>query len=150
MLQSDELLGAMTAPTNQVIVREVPLATLFANDFGRYPIRAMSGNQYIMLAYHDAANVILVQPFASKNDHHRIPAFNAIMKRFQARGIPVDAQVMDNEASAAYTENITDVWKCTHQKVPPDMHSRNKAERAIRTFKAHFLAILASVDPAFP
>jgi hypothetical protein len=30
------------------------------------------------------------------------------------------------------------------------MHRRNKAERAIRTFKAHFLSILASVDPAFP
>ena len=150
MLPSDKLLDAMTAPTNQVIFWEVPLATLFTDDFGRYPIRAMSGNQYIMLAYHDAANVILVQPFASKKDHHRIPAFNAIMKRFQARGIPVHAQVMDNEASAAYTENITEVWKCTHQKVPPDMHRRNKAERAIRTFKAHFLAILASVDPAFP
>ena len=30
------------------------------------------------------------------------------------------------------------------------MHRCNKAERAICTFKAHFLSILASVDPAFP
>jgi hypothetical protein len=30
------------------------------------------------------------------------------------------------------------------------MHRRNWAERAIRTFKDHFLAILAGVDAAFP
>jgi len=30
------------------------------------------------------------------------------------------------------------------------MHQRNRAKRAIRTFKAHFLAILAGVDPKFP
>ena len=84
-----------------------------------------------MLAYHDAANVILVQPLQSKKDHHGIPAYNGIMKRFKDCGIPVDAQVLDNEASVAYIETITDLWKCTHQKVPPDIHCRKKAELAI-------------------
>jgi hypothetical protein len=110
----------------------------------------MSGNQYIMLAYHDAANVILVQPFQSKADHHCIPAYKAIMKRLKARGIKVDLQVLDNEASAAYIQSITEVWTCKHQKVPPDMHRCNKAEQAMQTFKAHFISILAGVDPSFP
>ncbi len=30
------------------------------------------------------------------------------------------------------------------------MHRRNQAERAIRTFKNHFLSILVGVDAAFP
>ena len=30
------------------------------------------------------------------------------------------------------------------------MHRRNAAEQAIRTFKAHFIAILAGVAPDFP
>ena len=30
------------------------------------------------------------------------------------------------------------------------MHQRNAAERAICTFKSHFLAVLASVAPEFP
>jgi hypothetical protein len=30
------------------------------------------------------------------------------------------------------------------------MHRRNRAERAIRTFKDHLLAILAGVNAAFP
>jgi hypothetical protein len=37
-----------------------------------------------------------------------------------------------------------------YQLVPPHYHRRNAAERAIRTFKEHFVAGLSSVDPAFP
>jgi len=36
------------------------------------------------------------------------------------------------------------------QLVPPHMHRRNAAERAIRTFKSHFIAGLCSTDPQFP
>ncbi len=144
------LFDTITAPTNELHIIEVPLSTLFTDDMGRFPVRALSGNQYIMLAYHDSSNVILVQPFQTKADHHRIPAYNIIMERLKARGLKVDTQILDNEASAAYIHCITQRWHCLHQLVPPDMHRRNKAERAIRTFKAHFLSILASVDPAFP
>ena len=34
--------------------------------------------------------------------------------------------------------------------MPPHAHRRNAAERAIRTFKNHFIAGLASTDPTFP
>jgi hypothetical protein len=34
--------------------------------------------------------------------------------------------------------------------VPPHCHRHNAAERAIRTFKEHFVAGLASIDPTFP
>ena len=33
---------------------------------------------------------------------------------------------------------------------PPHVHRRNAAEHSIRTFKAHFLSILARVDTSFP
>ena len=38
-------------------------------------------------------------------------------------------------------------WGATYQLVPPNVHRKNIAEKAIRTFKAHFLAFLAGVDP---
>ena len=41
-------------------------------------------------------------------------------------------------------------WGARYQLVPPNVHRRNVAERAIRTFKPHFLAILAGVDTNFP
>jgi hypothetical protein len=56
---------------------------------------------------------------------------------------------LDNEASTAlknfFTTNDVD-----YQLVPPHCHRRNATERAISTFKEHFVAGLASVDPNFP
>ena len=34
--------------------------------------------------------------------------------------------------------------------MPPDIHIRNASEQDIRTFKAHFLSILAGIAPDFP
>jgi hypothetical protein len=55
---------------------------------------------------------------------------------------------MDNEASAALRSYLTEN-DMTYQLVHPHCHSRNAAERVIRTFKEHFVAGLASVDPDF-
>jgi hypothetical protein len=56
---------------------------------------------------------------------------------------------MDNEASAALNKYFTEN-DMTYQLVPPHCHKRNAAERAIRTFREHFVAGLASVDPDLP
>ena len=41
-------------------------------------------------------------------------------------------------------------WCANYQLVPPNVHQINILERAIRTFKSHFLSVLAGVDPTFP
>ena len=71
------------------------------------------------------------------------------MQRLKNKGMLVDLQILDNEASKAYTQTITSDWNIKFQLVPPYIHRRNAAERAIRTFKAHFLAILARVAHDF-
>ena len=55
---------------------------------------------------------------------------------------------MDNEISAPVTEFFTSI-DTPVQLVQPNMHRCNAAERAIRTFKNHFIAGLASTDKAF-
>ena len=136
--------------SNEVHIVELPLSKLYTDDCGRFPIRSRSGNQYIMVAYHCNSNAILFTAFKTRNDRHRIPAYNSIMERLQARGHKVDVQILDNEASADYKSEITERWQAQYQLVPPDVHRRNAAERAIRTLKAHFVAILSGVDPSFP
>jgi hypothetical protein len=137
--------------SNQVFIVTQPLNKLFTNDTGRIPVRARSGNQYVMIAIHTDANLIIQQAFKTKSDHHRIlVAYNLIMTRLTTRGLSVDLQILDNKASLAYKEAITLKRNVKFQLVPPDMHHRNWAECAIRTFKDHFLAILAGVDAAFP
>jgi hypothetical protein len=39
-----------------------------------------------------------------------------------ARGLSVDLQILDNEASAAFKQAITFTWQAKFQLVPPDMH----------------------------
>ena len=68
-----------------------------------------------------------------------------------ARDIPLAVEIyMVLCSSKDYQATIQNRWKVQFQLVPPDMHRQNAAERAIITFKAHFLAILASVAPDFP
>ncbi len=136
--------------SNVVYICVYPISKLYMDDTGWFPIKACSGNQYVMIAYHVDGNLILQQAFKSRRDTHRIAAYNAIMTRLAARGLSVDLQILDNKASAAYKHAITFTWQAKFQLVRPDMHRQNRAERAIRTFKAHFLSILAGVDPTFP
>lgn len=58
-------------------------------------------------------------------------------------------QQLDNECSCILKEYLRDE-NIQFQLVPPGMHRANSAERAIRTFKNHFIAGLCSVDPKFP
>ena len=127
-----------------------PVSKIYTDDMGRFPIRSRSGHRYIMLAFHCNSNVILIEPFQSRHDRHHIAAYSHIMTRLQERGHEVDLQVLDNKASKEYRRIIKQIWKANFQLVPPDVHRHNAAERVIRTFKAHFLAILAGVDRAFP
>ena len=97
-----------------------------------------------MVAYH-SSNVILIEPFVTRKDKHRIAAYNVITQRLKDRNLLVDLQILDNECSKKYKATMKEKWGVTYQLVPPDLHRRNAAERAIRTFNAHFLAILAGV-----
>ena len=134
---------------NSLTVKVIHQSKLYTDDTGRFPVKSRAGNQYIMIAYH-SSNLILAQPFANRKDKHRMAAYDTIMTRVKAAGLDVDLQVLDNEASKEYKEIMTNKWKVKYQLVPPDMHRRNAAERAIRTFKAHFISILAGVDQDFP
>ena len=57
--------------------------------------------------------------------------------------------ILDNEISGDFKQSLAKKG-IQYQLVPPHVHRRNAAERAIRTFKNHFLAGLASVDPNYP
>ena len=94
--------------------------------------------------------MILVEALESRHDRRCITAHNRIMQRLKLEGHSVDLQVLDNEASESYKFVITKKWGCKFQLVPLEVYRCNVAERAIRTFKAHFLSVLIGVSDAFP
>ena len=136
--------------TKELHIWDNPIRKLYTDDCGRSPIRSRSGNEYIMIAYHCDSNTILQAPFFNRKDKHRIRAYNSIMQRLTKKGHQVDVQILDNEVRTEFRKTIVDDWNATYQQVPPNIHRRNIAERAIRTFKAHFISLLAHVDPTFP
>ena len=72
------------------------------------------------------------------------------MQRLKDRNMLVNLQILDNEASKEYKTIIKDKWNIKYQLVPSHIHCQNAAERAIPTFKAHFLSTLAGVADDFP
>jgi hypothetical protein len=96
---------------NKVHIFDVALETLYTDDCGQFPVQSFSGNQYIKCAYLVGANAILIEQFQTKSNAHRISAHNRILERLKAAGMQVDLQIMDNEVTKAYLDNITGKWE---------------------------------------
>jgi hypothetical protein len=65
------------------------------------------------------------------------------------QGHPPELHILDNECSADLKKAFSK-YNVLFQRVPPKEHRVNAAERAIRTFKNHFVATLNTVDSKFP
>jgi hypothetical protein len=57
--------------------------------------------------------------------------------------------ILDSKTSADLKKNLKK-YDLTYQLVPPHVHRRNAAERAIQTYKNHLLSFLATCNPEFP
>jgi hypothetical protein len=123
--------------------------TVYSDQTGRLPVQSSRGNTSIMCFFDVDANYIAVEPIRSHHDNQMIPAYQKLWSRVsQGRENKPKLHILDNEASEAFKSAIKE--NCDLQLVPPDTHRRNLAERAIQTFKSHFIAILAGVDHSFP
>jgi hypothetical protein len=102
------------------------------------------------MVYFDVdANYIDAEPIRNHKDNQMIQASQNLWTRTNPNHeMKPNMHILDNEASEAFKTVIKK--NCNLQLVPPDTHCRNLAERAIQTFKSHFIAILAGVDSLFP
>jgi hypothetical protein len=102
-----------------------------------------------MVAIHLDANYIFCESMKNRTEGEMIKAYQKIINRMKTAGLGLKTHRLDNEASAAYKECICHNGMI-HDLVPPDNHQSNLAERAIQTFKHHFISILSGVDDKFP
>ena len=116
---------------------------------GQFPYVSARGAKYILVLYDYDSNGILVHTLKTRNAGEIRKAWISLHTRLQSKGSNPTTYIMDNEAAAELKHAIVK-YKLKYQLTPPHMHRINAAERAIRTFKNHFLAGLASVDPTFP
>jgi hypothetical protein len=78
-----------------------------------------------------------------------VKEYDTVHQELTVKGFKPKLQTLDNEASAAL-KNFFTVNDIAYQLVSPHCHRRNAAERAIRTFKEHFVTGISSVEPDFP
>ena len=121
--------------------------TLHSDMTGRFPVTSRTGAQYMFVSVLDG--YIHVEPMKTRHHQEYIAAYKRTLNFFGRLGRRPSFQRLDNETSApleafAIANNI-DIQYC-----PPHTHRSLKAERAIRTFKNHFIATLCTAAPDFP
>ena len=146
-------LGDSTSRHNALLVAiqpiQPPSGRLYTDQTGRFPHTSFNGNQYVMVAYDYDSNAILVRPLRNRTGSHLLATMRNIYEFLAQRGLQPSLHILDNEASHDLKKFITSK-NTAYQLAPPHTHRRNAAERAIRTWKNHFLAGLASTDAHFP
>ena len=116
---------------------------------GALPVKGRSGGVYQIVFFHEDANFIHIEISKSRKGPDLLAALHCAVKCFADRGAPPLIIRMDNECA-----QDTKSWLATTptqlELTPVAQHRTNKAERAIGTWKDHFISTLATVDPNCP
>ena len=121
----------------------------YSDQTGRFPGKSRKGNEYLFVLYDYDSNTIDAEPIPNRLGLTIKRACQKLLAKLHAKGLQTKLYTLDNEASRLLRDFLTSEGAIP-QLVAPYVHRRNAAERSIRTFKNHFLAGLASADPAFP
>jgi hypothetical protein len=122
---------------------------IFTDQTGRFPLPSSQGNTQLLVLYDYDSNFIHAEPMKTKSAASILNAYKKALAVFIAAGLRPVLQRLDNEASVILKQHMREEH-IDFQLVPPGVHRRNAAERAIRTFKNHFIAGLCSTDADFP
>ena len=95
------------------------------------------------------SNAILAEPIKNSQAATICDAFLKLHKVIKARGNKSKVYIMDNEWSNDLKESMKK-YGIDFQLAPPYMHRQNAAERAIRSYKNHFISVLSTTDPYSP
>ena len=132
-----------------VIELTQPAGTIHTDQTGKFPVQSKSGNNYLLILYDYDSNYIHAEPIKNRSASEILRAYQRAHKVLVNAGLRPKLQRLDNECSTLLKDYMHE-QNVDYQLVPPGTHRRNAAERAIRTFKNHFIAGLSSVDPKFP
>eukprot|EP00804_Cyclotella_cryptica_P014198 CCRYP_005618-RA/>CCRYP_005618-RA protein AED:0.40 eAED:0.40 QI:0/0/0/0.5/1/1/4/0/613 len=114
--------------------------TIYNNQTGAFPVTSYHSNKYQFVTYEYRNNAILVRALTDQTDKSLIAVFRDVYEYLTDCGFQPKLNVMDNQCST----------KAAIQLVNPDNHRVNAAERAIQTWKEHWLSSMGTLDPTCP
>jgi hypothetical protein len=122
---------------------------LHADQTGPLPILGRHKEKYISIFYDEHTNYIHAEPIIDKSSYSLLAATQKALQFFKDHGSITSDIRLDNEISAVVRQHLLQ----NNIKVdltPAGQHRRNKAERAIRTYKNHHVATVAGFDKDCP
>jgi hypothetical protein len=124
--------------------------TLYNDLTGLFPFQSLEGNVCFCVVYHYKTNAILALPISSFSNKIIFVAYKQQYDMLESKGHVIRLNLlMDNQASQTIKKNLTKN-QCKLMLVEPHNHHVNAVERAIQTFKDHFVSVLATTDSEFP
>ena len=148
----DDLAPALAPRSHQLcamLFDKRDLLKSYSDQTGRFHIPSSRGNQYVFVLYHQDTNSIHTVAIPNRKAASIRDAWEQTNKILVQQGHPPELHILDNECSQALKDAFIK-HRIIFQRVPPKEHRVNAAERAIRTFKNHFVATLCTVDSHFP
>jgi hypothetical protein len=80
---------------------------LYTDLTGKFPVRSIKGNSYVMLCYIYDCNYIKVVPMKSRSASEWVRAYGSIHQELTVKGFKPKLQTLDNEASTALKNFFT-------------------------------------------
>ena len=102
-----------------------------------------------MVAYDYDSKTIHAENMKNHSGQELLKGNKKIHTLISERGLAPKMHYLDNDCPKVLQQFMTEKGEC-FQLVPPYLHIRNSAERAIQTFKNHFISGLTSVNKNFP
>ena len=121
----------------------------FSDQTGKFPVTSTRGNAYVFVLYDYDSNTIHPVAIKNRTAESILAAYTQVHQELVQAGCRPKLHKLDNECSQLLKDYMHNE-EIDFQLVPPGIHRRNAAERAIRTFKNHFIAGLCTADPKFP
>jgi hypothetical protein len=110
-----------------------------------FPIPSSKGNNYRFVLYDCDSNEIEGEPKKNRTGPAIIAAYKTVFRWLKRAGLTPRLARHNNECLEALKEYLIDEG-VDYQIAPPYIHRRSAVERAIRTYKNHFITGLSTCD----
>lgn len=141
--------GSYDPKDGSMYIRDEKDGRIYIDMTGNFPVQSYSGMTHMFVLYDYTTNAIIVRPLKNDKSESIIDAFKSALQYLTNKGFRPKLNIMDNVASKMIKEFL-EKEKIDLQLVPPHDHRANAAERAIQTFKNHFISGLCTTDNKFP
>jgi hypothetical protein len=146
--QEEEEMVTKTIQLSDLSPDERKALAIYFDATGRFPFQSEEGYEYMLVSVYK--NYIHVEPMVDRRAPSYVTAYRSTINFFRAKGHLLSVCRLDNESSVILENFFKEEVKIEFNFIAAGNHRANKAERAIQSWKNHFIAGIATVDPDFP